>query len=406
MDRLHDITSSRTFSLGFLISLFKDAAYIQSLLTTREGKELLTHVLPGYVICEIFYQESSRTLHSFAAAGGRLGATVMSERGMKRIYEENGKTITKWELVFSSEEKDAYFEDEVTAWASCYDLLIMRTGEKGLVERAIKTLKERKLDIPIINAGDGPGEHPTQTLIDIFSLFMSLGLDIEKDWSRMSNYSIAFVNDCKSRAVRSLAYALGTLFRMPLLFIYPPGLEPSSELLSELSSAHVPYTLHHDLQPAHIYYVTRLQEEYIEDKSRLDEYRKYFSITKQVADSFDIQKVMHPFPRSKKGNELPIWLPHLPETHEISLDTDSRAIYLYQMFVGVPVRAALLKYLLNPYFEFITLERERLERSFRVQCASCGRLESNLLGWSEKPAPYLRTLPHILLCPACAQEKK
>lgn len=404
--RLHDILSSRQFSLGFLISLFKDAARIQSLLATREGKELLTHVLPGYVIGEIFYQESSRTFHSFAAAAGRLGATVMSERGVKVVRKENGKEVTRWELIFSSEEKDAYFEDEVTAWASCYDLLIMRTGEKGLVGRTAEIIKERGLDVPIINAGDGQGEHPTQTLIDIFSLFTSLGLDIEKDWARISDYSIAFVNDCKSRTVRSLAYILGTLFHMPILFIYPPGLEPSSELLFELSDARAEYSLHHTLQSAHVYYVNRIQEEYIEDKSRIDEYQKYFSITKDIADTYGILKIMHPFPRSKKGNEIPILLPHRPETRAISLDDDKRALYFYQMYIGVPLRAALLKYLLNPYLELVTLDRERLERSFRVQCAACGRLESPKLGWCEKPVPYMYTLPHIPLCPMCLQEKE
>src|SRR3989344_7816748 len=84
-DRLKHILSSRQFDLGFLINLFKDVRLILDLLKTREGRELLTHVLPGYVAGEMFWQESSRTYHSFAAAAERLGmSTPPSERGIKK----------------------------------------------------------------------------------------------------------------------------------------------------------------------------------------------------------------------------------------------------------------------------------------------------------------------------------
>ena len=108
-ERLKHVLSSRQFDLGFLIHLFRDVNHILGLLKTRDGRELLTHVLPGYVICEIFWQESSRTLHSFASAGARLGANVFHERGIKK--KKNGKTV--WELVFSSAMKEYFSKRKV-----------------------------------------------------------------------------------------------------------------------------------------------------------------------------------------------------------------------------------------------------------------------------------------------------
>lgn len=398
-ERLRHIISSRQFDLGFLIKLYKDTVTIQKLLETRQGMELLSSILPGHVVGEIFWQESSRTFHSFASAAGRLGAKVVSERGMK---QKSGK----WFLAFSSAVKDAYFEDEVRAWASFYDLLILRTAEEGLVGRAVEILEEFHYDIPVVNAGDGIGEHPTQTLLDCFALLYGLGLDIEKDWQKLSHYSAAFINDCKySRTIHSLALVLGKIFKMPLIFIAPPGLEAPKTLLDELDRSQVNYTLTDSLCPASVYYVTRLQKEYFKNPQDFERYKKYFSITIQVADRFGVRVVMHPFPRSKKGGELPIWLPSDPSTHLISLDKDPRAVYFYQMRVGVPLRMALLKYLLNPYLELQSLKEEYLRRSFRVQCAVCKRLESPELGWSEKAISYIPTLPHVL-CPQCTAKKE
>lgn len=403
MEKLKHVLSSKQFGLGFFINLYKDTALILELMKTREGRELLTHILPGYVLGEMFWQESSRTYHSFAVAAQRLGADVNSERGVKKTRLKDGKRLTRWELVFSSEAKDAYFEDEVRAWASFYDALVFRTAEEGLVARAAAICDEFGYDVPIINAGDGKGEHPTQTLLDGFTVVGSLGLNLEKDWSRLKNYSVAFINDGKnSRTIHSLAWVLGVLFKMKLIFIAPPGLEMPQEFLKELKIADCEYEERSELRTADVYYVTRLQEEYFKSQKEFEKYRNHFSITRQVADKYGVKVVMHPFPRSKTGNELPIWLPSKPETHAISLDKDPRAIYFYQMAVGVPVRMALLKYLLNPHLDLKKLKEEKLIRSVKNQCAMCNRIEYHELGWTEL-APkegYLQGIPHIF-CPKC-----
>ena len=111
---------------------------------------------------------------------------------------------------------------------------------------------------------------------------------------------------------------------------------------------------------------------------------------------------MHPFPRSKHGNELPIWLPNKPETWIDSLDKDPRAMYFYQMAVSVPVRMALLKYLLNPGLDLNKLRQEKLIHGIKNQCVVCSRMEYYELGWTEfaPKGGYLQGLPHVI-CPKC-----
>lgn len=399
---LKHILSSRQFDLNFLVKLFRDTYSIINLLQTRDGKELLTHVLPGHVIGEMFWQESSRTFHSFATAASRLGANVFSERGIKKVKKQNGILKPKWELVFSSEMKDAYFEDEVRAWASFYDALILRTAEEGLVARAAEICDDFGYKVHFINAGDGKdGEHPTQTLLDLFTIFHGLGLNIESDWSRLQNHSIAFINDCKNgRTIHSLARVCGTVLGMKLIFVSPAGLEMPRHLLDELEQKKCIFEERQSLAHADVFYVTRLQKEYGGNSEH------GFIVNKKAADEFCVKLIMHPFPRTKLGNELPIWRKNDSESHSVSLDKDPRAMYFKQMDFGKYARMALLKYLLNPSLEFTKLQEEKLVRSIRSQCISCHRIEYQDIGWAENSPQcgYIQTLPHIF-CPNCRPKK-
>ena len=396
-DRLKHILSSRQFTLGFLINLYKDTVLIVELLKTREGRELLTHVLRGYVIGEIFWQESSRTYHSSASAAARLGAQIIPERGVKKIKIKNGKKVARWELIMSSAVKDAWLEDEVKAWASFYDLLILRTPDDIEINYLKNVLADGGYDIPLINAGDGTREHPTQTLNDWFSIMYGLGLDPECDWSSLSTKSIVFLNDCKSgRTIHSLAWLLGVRFKMALGFVAPNGLEIPDSLREELKREGCSFSEGRELMPADVFYDTRNQLEYGGRK------RKGISVDKQIADKYGVKIVLHPFPRSKKGNELPIHLIDKPETWNDSLDKDPRAMYFYQMKIGMPIKMALLKYLLNPYLDLKRLKEEKLIRGIKNQCAGCNRKEYHELGWTDSPPKcgYIQTLSHIF-CPEC-----
>ncbi len=416
--------------------ILKDAALIEKLMEDEEGRELLTHVLRGKVVGELFWQPSSRTFHSFTSAASRLGAAVGSERGIKApksawqtikdfFRSFFTKVVEKWILLFSSEAKDAHFEDEIRAFALSYDLLILRTGIAGLVGRAadiigksLSKIKGFNKFVPVINAGDGDREHPTQTLIDVKAIFCGFNLDPEKDWEKLSNLSIAFVNDGKhSRTVHSLAWILGTVFKMRLDFISRKGFEMSRKFLGELRARGVECYEHYALRLVDIIYDQRPQVEYHGVFGRLRSSIKkiirrlinlepqYIAVTKQIADKYGVRLVLHPFPRSKKWNELPIWLPASPKTEKISLDTDERAGYFIQMAVAVPIRMALLTYFLKQDFDFRRLAEMRLERSFTTQCGSCGALESSIAGWGDKKCKRVVYLPLIPFCPMCLEEK-
>ncbi|MDP2668497.1 MAG: hypothetical protein Q8P07_01535 [bacterium] len=394
-ERLTDILSVKQYSLGFLSRIYRDSEEISRLMTTRQGKRLLINVLPGYVIGEIFWQQSSRTFHSFASAGHRLGAQVVAERG---VYNEEKK---RWELLFSSETKDAWLEDEAKSWASCYDLLILRTPPDIEIRYLVDNLRDFGYQVPFINAGDGPREHATQTLIDGFALLQGLGLNFDSDHGKLKGRTVAFINDGNARVVKSLAWFLAKYFKMNLAFSSKPGLEVSQEFIAELRQEcpDVDITESHELVRADAYYVVRNQTEYGVSQD-------CFSVTRQVADKYEVKAILHPFPRSKHGNELPIWLPNDPQTHSVSPDKDPRAMYLYQMKIAIPIRMALLKYLLNPDLDLKKLQEERLVREIRSQCVSCKRIEYQEVGWTENPPQcgYIQTIPHIF-CPKCQPKK-
>lgn len=407
MDRLKHILSSKQFDLGFLVNLYKDTRTIERLLKTNEGEELLLNVLPGKRIGAFFWQESSRTLESFNAAGGGLGAFVFNERGSKvSKKDENGNDYMDWELIFSSAAKKAKLSDEFLAWAFSHHALVLRTHRNGMPEKAAQVIDlympRFGRHVPVINAGDRTNEHPTQALLDLYTILQAFNLDIEKDWERLKNYSIAFVGDPIGRAVRSLAFLAGGLLKMELKFIAPQGLKMSEVLRQELTQLEVQFSEHTIFQPADIYYVLRLQDEYASAHSnKLKELTSYYSVTKLIADQNKVKAVMHPFPRSEEYNELPA-----AEDSDLSLDMDERNFYFQQMANGVPVRMALLKYLLKPGLELNKLDEMQIERSYNTQCLSCLRIWSPILKWSRVPYPKrVETYSKIPFCPDCEYDK-
>jgi aspartate carbamoyltransferase catalytic subunit len=403
-DKLTDISSAQQFDLNFLCNLYRDVAFIRDLAETRDGKAILTYTLPGFTVGEFFWQESSRTYHSFGGAARRLGANVDGERGTKRIQVENGENVTKWDLTFSSAMKDANLEDEVIAWASYYDALILRTPEEGMFKRIHTYLREFGYMLPLINAGDGKGEHPTQALLDLYTFATFFSINLETEWIKLRQYPVAFVNDClQSRTIHSLAWLLGVVFKVPLLFISPPELAMPRELLGELTRAGAKYAEYDSFQQAPVYYVTRVQKEYTGlSAKKIALYQKEFSVTQKVVRDMNIHCLMHPFPRSKGAGEIPIWLPEDIRTHKLSPDKMEQAAYFYQMKCGLWVRMALLKYLLHPNFDMKHLLNKKLDRDWISQCNTCYRLEHASLGWSERPYPkgYIPTYPHIF-CSTC-----
>ncbi|TSC69950.1 MAG: aspartate carbamoyltransferase catalytic subunit [Parcubacteria group bacterium Gr01-1014_70] len=400
------VNATNQFDLPFLIHFTRTVKEIKD---TAEkdvgGVSLLTEVLRGKMIGKFFWPPSSRTFHQFSVAGQKLGAGGDSERGLRKEVVENGKKRTIWELPFSSELKDAFFEDEVYAWASAYDILVLRHFEEGHVARAARYLDSFEKSTHVINAGDGKGQHPSQALIDLLTILIRFNVDLERTRDRLRDLTIAFIGDNRTaRTVHSNAPLLGML-GMKIKFISLPELSYPVNRLAELDALNVRYEFRDTLDHADIFYVTRPHfvdyDDYGPEESEriIGEYMARFAITQEVLLRHYPQLVIDPFPRSKRG-EIPIWLPDVPSTHQVSIDRMPQAGYYQQMDYGVLARMAILKMIAAPHVRLKDLYDARWKSSYTRQCI-CGRVDNSVFGWSENPQPPHLFLPKVVECSFC-----
>jgi len=250
-------------------------------------------------LINLFYEPSTRTSCSFHKAMINLGGTVIE-------ITDN-----------SSAKKGESLEDTIKTVSNYGDIIVLRHPEKGAAERAAKVSK-----VPLINAGDGNGEHPTQALLDIYTIYKESKKDILKD-----KIIVTFIGDIKnSRTIHSLIHLLN-LFQVTYIFISPPGLELSTglELSQGLNVLNV--TLEEALKITDVVYVTRIQKE------RTHEEYKPICLSKEVLKANKDMIIMHPLPRQE---ELP------PE-----IDDDPRAVYFKQVAYGVKMRMAILDEVIN-----------------------------------------------------------
>ena len=398
--KIKHMVSSRDLTLSILIQILNKAVLIKKIMKEPGGNIRLLQALRGKKICNVFYQPSTRTIVSSGLAGAGLGAYVRDIIGTKVDGE--------YQLIYSSlYAKGAAFLDEMMTLAKYFDLLNMRTPRVGMPLQVAEKIDKLGLDVSVINSGDGPeqikdlvGEHPTQALIDIYTFLGGFNLNIERDWQKLPAYSIAFINDCRfSRSVMSDALLMGKLLRMELKFVFPEGLGPRENLLRELTEAKVRFSLHNELQPASAAYVVRIPEDWIGREKYLEfvRSRNSFSITRDIADKYGYEGVMHPFPRSEEGNELPSY----ETAGENSLDSDHKAWYTKQEQNGVPMRMAADLTLIAPNLDLNKLKLNELNASFNAQCNNCGRLCSMMAGWGSLKSERYRELPLLPFCPEC-----
>jgi aspartate carbamoyltransferase catalytic subunit len=270
------------------------------------------NVLEGRIMALLFYEPSTRTRFSFEAAMLRLGGRVMST--------ENARE-------FSSAAKGEMLEDTIRVIEQYADVIVLRHFEKGAAKRAAK-----KARIPIINAGDGPGQHPTQALLDLYT--------IRKELSRIDGVTVALVGDLKhGRTVRSLAYLLGKYNSIRIVFVSPPELRIGKDILAYLDRHNVYYSETVDLRKAileaDVVYQTRVQKERFHDLSDFEKVNGYYCITPKLVSMM------------KKGAVI---LHPLPRVNEITpaVDVFPQAAYFRQAGYGVPVRMGLLKHIFTP----------------------------------------------------------
>jgi aspartate carbamoyltransferase catalytic subunit len=282
--------------------------YAESMVPLAKG-ESSAKPMTGKILSTLFFEPSTRTRLSFESAMNRLGGQVIG------ITEREGSSLVKGETL----------ADTIRMAESYSDVIVLRHPQEGAARLAAEFS-----NVPIINAGDGAGQHPTQTLLDLFTIRTETG--------NIKNKNIIFVGDLKyGRTVHSLAYAV-TLFGANSYFVAPELLQMPLEIINritELGSEPVSTnSLSEIIEQADVLYVTRIQKERIPDER---EYRK-------VAGSYVVNKAL--LEHAKK--DLIIMHP-LPRVNEIAPEVDDtkHAIYFKQAFNGIPIRMAILSLVLG-----------------------------------------------------------
>ncbi len=266
-------------------------------------------LLKGKVLTNLFYEPSTRTSSSFIAAIERLGGSVVQINN----------------VTYSSVSKGESLQDTVKTMESYTDAIVLRHPDQGSAAIAAKAASK-----PVINAGDGAGEHPTQALLDAYT--------IREEMGRIDGLTITMLGDLKyGRTVHSLAKLL-TLFDVKINYVAPEILQMPELLVKEVDAAGIEQYETTDLDEVlvdtDVLYVTRIQKERFEDPSEYDLVKNSYVITAEtMLSAKDEMIVMHPLPR----------------VGEIAteVDDDPRAAYFRQMEYGMYVRMALLSLVLG-----------------------------------------------------------
>ncbi|MCC6314720.1 MAG: aspartate carbamoyltransferase [Thermomicrobiales bacterium] len=287
------------FDRADVAALFAAADRLRAL---PRGSDLLR----GYLLATIFYEPSTRTRLSFESAMLRLGGNVLST--------ENARE-------FSSAIKGETVEDTVRIVAGYADAIVLRHHELGAAHRAAAVSPA-----PIINAGDGPGEHPTQALLDLYTIQHELG--------RIDGLRVALVGDLRfGRTARSLARLFRLTRGSELIFVSPPAVPMGEDVRAELAAAGVAFRDEPDLAAVlpevDVVYQTRIQRERFATPEEYTATRGIY-----IVDETAMARL----------NPHGILLHPLPRVDEIStgVDADPRAAYFRQAHNGVYIRMALL----------------------------------------------------------------
>lgn len=305
--QLDDIIEAQQFDRDTLNDIFEVAREMESIKKNSSGSKLLD----GLLMATLFYEPSTRTRLSFESAMKRLGGEVLTT--------ENARE-------FSSAAKGETLEDTIRTVESYSDIIVLRHFESGAARRAATTAT-----IPVINAGDGPGQHPTQALLDVYTIGREIG--------RFDGIKLALVGDlANGRTVRSLAYLIAKYRDIKMYFVSPDVVKMKDDIKNYLTSMGVEWEESTNLLEAasncDVIYQTRIQRERFGE--RIDLYEaargKYIVDTNILNAMPKHAIVMHPLPR----------------LDEITLDVDSdpRAAYFRQAKNGLYIRMALLKLLL------------------------------------------------------------
>jgi aspartate carbamoyltransferase len=266
-------------------------------------------LLKGKILANLFYEPSTRTSSSFTAAMERLGGSVIPIN----------------EVRYSSVSKGESLPDTVRTLECYSDVIVLRHHETGAAATAARYLRK-----PLINAGDGTGEHPTQALLDLFTIQEELG--------HLDGLTVTMLGDLKyGRTVHSLARLL-RLFGARLNYVSPDILRLPRSLMEELDQAGVNQAEYSDLETvlpdSDVLYVTRVQKERFEQPEQYELVKNAYAISAETMKRAKAEMVlMHPLPRV---SEI-----------AMEVDDDPRAAYFRQMEYGLYIRMALLAMVLG-----------------------------------------------------------
>jgi aspartate carbamoyltransferase catalytic subunit len=298
--RLSHVINSQQFSRSLLEDLLAHAADMK-----REPENFAGR-LRGKVMAALFYEPSTRTRLSFEAAMLRLGGSTMGTDNARE---------------FSSAAKGETLEDTIRIVNGYADVIVLRHYEEGAAKRAAGVSA-----VPVINAGDGPGQHPTQALLDLYTIREELG--------HIDGLNVAMVGDlANGRTVRSLTYLLSKFQGIKISFVAPPQVAMRDDLKAHLDENHIHWVetenLDAVLPEADVVYQTRIQKERFTDLEAYEAVKGIYRIDTRALGLMKKESiVMHPLPR----------------VDEIAteVDSDPRAAYFRQARNGLQVRMALL----------------------------------------------------------------
>lgn len=298
------IIESQQFSKEILFNLFKKA---------DEMKINYTKSLNGKIMASLFYEPSTRTRLSFESAMQKLGGLV--------IGTENARE-------FSSAVKGESLEDSIRVISKYVDVIVLRHFNEGSAKIA-----SNLSNVPIINAGDGKGQHPTQSLLDIYTIY--------KELNRIENIDIAIVGDlANGRTARSLCYLLAKFKNIKIIFVSPENLKMNDDIKNYLTKKNIKFKEEADLNKIisdiDIIYMTRIQKERMDSETYKKANGKYIINEENLKLVRDYARILHPLPHVEEIN-LPIDIEN----------NDKRIAYFRQAENGLYVRMALLDHLLN-----------------------------------------------------------
>lgn len=296
-----DLISITDFSKEEIMKIMERAAYYEA----NPGEQPLA----GRVVASLFFEPSTRTRLSFESAINHLGGRVIGFSDTSNTSASKGET----------------FHDTIMTVSNYCDMIVMRHPIEGAPRYASEISK-----VPIVNAGDGSNQHPSQTLLDLYSIIKTQG--------RLDGIKIMMVGDLKyGRTVHSLLQALSH-FGAEFIFVAPKELRMPQEYLDFLNEREIPYIITENIMEhinsVDIIYMTRVQRERFSDLMEYERVKDAYILCREmIKDTKENMRILHPLPR----------------VNEISTDVDSspKAYYFEQTHNGLLARMAIISYLLG-----------------------------------------------------------